>query len=262
MRPVRAVLDKLILLPCARRRGRRNSAIWLSLAAVIATHPSVDAGELLGQGRMFIRFTNLRTDEAGVLIRLNIVPNDEQPFSWTGKTVYVGRDGEADRPDASPYLPPGQSTPWVDVGQYMNKQGTRSWATYLSPLLCGVLTEPSRDGLFLMAEIAQGPGLQVVRRLEVRKPELPAVADGRQYPWILGYSVWNGSGPFLPTLGLLVPTQPDICPRIYTLAEAMQTQLDVIEEFPDNGRLPTQMVFKTSDQPEVSRAARLQRLSR
>ena len=58
----------------------------------------------------------------------------------------------------------------------------------------------------------------------------------------------------LPTLGLLVPTHPDIVPRVYTLEEALRAQLDVIEEFPDVGRLPTQFVFKTRDHPEITEA--------
>ncbi|NQU11002.1 beta-galactosidase trimerization domain-containing protein [bacterium] len=234
--------------------GRLTRMSFTVLAAV-AWSQTAPAVELLGKDRMFIRFTNVRPDQGRILIRLNIVPNHHQPFSWTGKTVYVGGDGAADAPGTPDrYLGPTDSSPWVDVGQYMNKQGTRSWATYLSPLLCGVLTEPAADGLFLVAEIAQGPGTKVIRRVEVKMPDLPAKPKERKFPWLLGYSVWNGYQPFLPTLGLLVPTQPDVGPRIYTLEEALRAQLDAIEEFPDRGRLPTQIVFKTSDHPEVKQA--------
>jgi hypothetical protein len=233
---------------------RRKLAAALWIVACLAFTSIASAGELLGKDRMFIRFTNLRKDQAKVLIRLNIVPNDEQPFSWTGKTIYVGRGGAAERPDPAAYLAAGEASPWADVGPYMNRQGTRSWATYLSPLLCGVLTEPRADGLFLLAEVAEGRGTGVLRRLEVKKPGLSGRAGKREFPWILGYSVWNGSGPFLPTLGILVPTRPDLGPHVYTLEEALHQQLEVIAGFPDTGRLPTQIVFKTSDHPEVSRA--------
>ena len=220
---------------------------------LLALAPSARA-QLLGEDRIFVRFANTRQDQAKLLIRLNIVPNHNKPFGWSGKTIYIGHDGEGETSDPTRFLAPGETTPWVDVGRYMHAQGTRSWATYLSTVLCGVLTDPATDGLFLMAEVAQGPGTRVLRRLEVAKPELPARPESREYPWLLGYGTWNGAGPFLPTLGLMVPTQPDIVPRIYTLEEALRAQLDVIEEFPDVGRLPEQIVFKTSNQPEVKNA--------
>jgi len=223
-------------------------SIALLLALSVRTAHGV---ELVGKDKIFVRFTNIRMDDAQILVRLNIVPNHNQPFSWNGKTVYIGNDGEGEKPQEERYLSPGQASPWVDVGQYMNLQGTRSWDTYLSPLLCGVMTDPQADGLHLLAEVAQGRGTRIVRRLEIRKPDLPAVAEQREYPWLLGYGCWNGRQPFLPTLGLLVPSNPDILPRIYTLEEAMQWQLDVIEEFPDVGRLPVLFSFRTHGRPEI-----------
>ena len=83
---------------------RRESIAALFIVAFLSATPYALPGELLGKDRMFIRFTNLRTDHARILIRLNIVPNDDQPFSWTGKTVYVGRGGEEERPDPAAYL--------------------------------------------------------------------------------------------------------------------------------------------------------------
>ena len=210
----------------------------------------LDSPRLLGAGKIFIRFTNTRPDGAEAMIRLHVVPNHHQPFTWTGKTVQVGRDGEG----SEALLPAGETTPWIDVGRYMNKQGTRSWDTYLSAVLCGVKTQPKADGLHIVADVAQGPGTRVIRRIAVDKPELAGEGGGHDYPWRLGYSVWNGGRPVLPTLGLLVPTQPDIVPRIYTLEEAFNAQLDVIETFPDVGRVPTQFVFKTSDHDQMRKA--------
>ena len=210
--------------------------------------------ELVGKDRIFVRFTNVRPDDARMLVRLQVVPNHSQPFSWNGKWVFVGVDGEGDGQGKERYLAPGQASPWVDVGQYMNKRGTRSWDTYLSPLLCGVMTEPQTDGLHLLVEVAQGRGTRVIRRLDVHKPDLPAVSQERRYPWLLGYLCWNGGRPFLPTVGLLVPSQPDILPRVYTLEEALKWQLDVIEGFPDVGRLPALLGFRTGARPEVFKA--------
>jgi len=233
-------------------RTRFPSVLLVLSASSAATGPSLGA-QLVGKGKIFVRFTNTRPDTAKILIRLNVVPNHNKPFSWTGKTIYVGIDG-AGANDKQRCLPAGQASPWVDVGQYMNREGTRSWSTYLSPLLCGVMTDPKTDGLHVLVDVAQGPGTGVIRRLEISKPELAAESKERVYPWHLGYSVWNHSRPFLPTVGLLVPSQPDILPRVYTLAEAMKWQLDAIEEFPDVGRLPAKLSFRTRGQPEILRA--------
>jgi len=233
----------------------------LLFPALLALVPPAFTASVLGQDKMFIRFTNNRPDAAGILIRVNIVPNHdeltppgENPLGWDGKTIYVGKNVVSAKPDGGLYLAPGETSGWIDIGQYMNRQGTRSKVTYQSPVLCGVLTEPRADGLYLLAEVAQGAGTRVIRRIEVKKPELPADAPARKYPWLLGYHTWNSDRPFLPTLGLLIPVRPDIVPRIYTLEEAFQNQLRVIEKFPDIGRPPTQLIFNTVDYPEMKSA--------
>jgi len=223
---------------------RMSAPLSVGLVLLLAVSSAM-AVQLVGKEKIFIRFANTRPDEAKMLVRLNIVPNHPDPFSWAGKTVYVGMDGQGEGTGQERYLAPGETSPWVDVGQYMNKQGTRSWDTYLSPLLCGIMTDPQRGGLYVLVEVAEGPGTQVIRRLDIKKPDCPAVGQERSYPWLLGYRCWNSNGPVLPTVGLLVPAQPDILPRIYTLEEAMQWQLDFIEEFPNIGRLPSQFGFRT-----------------
>ena len=100
----------------------------------------------LGKDKIYIRFTNCRPDAAAIMVRLNVVPNhyalippdETKELNWSGKTVYVGRDGAGADMDAARYLKPGETSPWVDVGQYMNPMGTRSYQTYLSPVLCAV----------------------------------------------------------------------------------------------------------------------------
>ena len=208
---------------------------------------------LVGPGKVFIRFTNLRGDGAKVLIRVHVVPNNDKPFGWAGWTTYAGR-GEGTRKDlAEKWLSAGEQSGWVDIGRGMNLRGARSPDTYLAPVLCGVETSEQRPGLALLAEVAYGEALAVARRIEVHKPDLKQGA-GRDYPWVLGYSVWNGSGPFLPTLGLLVPTRPELHSRVYSLEEALRWQLDFIEEFPQMGRAPTQVVFKTRGRGEILEA--------
>jgi len=240
----------------------RSFCVALLALSVFFLLMPAHAANTLGKDKIYIRFTNIRPDAAKVLVRMNVVPNhyqlippgETEELGWAGKTVYVGVDGIGDKTDPARYLAPGQSSPWVDVGQYMNPQGTRSWDTYLSPVLCAVMTAPQADGLFLVAEVAEGPGTGIIRSIEVKKPELPAQSKDRVFPWILGYATWNGNPPFLPTLGLLVPVHPDINPRIYTLEEALQDQLDVIAEFPDTGRIPSQIVFVTSDHEVIKKA--------
>jgi len=209
--------------------------------------------QLVGPGKIFIRLTNLRKDDSKILIRVHVVPNSNKPFGWSGWTTYVGCQ-EGDRNKLSDkWLKPGQQSPWVDIGRGMNLRGTRSPDTYLSPVLCGVETSDNKPGLHLLAEVAEGRQQRIIRRIEIHKPVLTKSSE-RSYPWILGYSVWNGSQPFLPTLGLLIPSRPEIASRIYTLEEALQWQLDFIDEFPKTGRKPTQFVFITRGQPQILEA--------
>lgn len=207
-------------------------------------------GPLVGEGKVFVRFTNLRGDDGEILVRVHVVPNSDKPFGWGGWTVYVGDEEGEKKGLAGKWLGPGERSGWVDIGRGMSVRGTRSPDTYLAPVLCGVETSVGKAGLHLLAEVAEGRGRRIIRRVEVHKDELRAGKE-REYPWVLGYSVWNGGGPFLPTLGLLVPSRPEIASRVYTLEEALEWQLDFIEEFGKNGRKPSQFVFVTRGQPVI-----------
>jgi len=209
--------------------------------------------QLVGEKKIFIRFTNLREDDAKILIRIHVVPNSDKPFGWSGWTTYVGCEEGAHNTLGDKWLPRGRQSPWVDIGRGMNLRGTRSPDTYLSPVLCGVETSDNKPGLHLLAEVAEGREQRIIRRVEVHKPDLRPTTE-RGYPWILGFGVWNGQKPFLPTLGLLIPSRPEIASRIYTLQEALQWQLDFIDEFPKIGRKPTQFVFRTRGQPQILEA--------
>ncbi|MCK4294207.1 MAG: beta-galactosidase trimerization domain-containing protein [Planctomycetes bacterium] len=239
-------------------RGRtsgfgRKRVLWLCACGVLVLLLMTGAGfsqQLVGEGKIFIRFTNVRSDDAKILVRVHVVPNSNKPFGWAGWTIYVGTEeggrGELD----GKWLGRGERSGWVDIGRGMNLRGTRSPDTYLSPVLCGVETSGQKSGLHLLAEVAEGRGQRVIRRVEVHKGELREGKE-RSYPWVLGYSVWNGGRPFLPTLGLLIPSRPEIASRVYTLAEALEWQLDFIEEFPRIGRRPTRFVFTSRGQPGI-----------
>ena len=237
-----------ILNLAAMLKGR---GFWVFVFGLLVLRAGIGFSEpVVGEGKIFVRFSNLRGDDGEILVRVHVVPNSNKPFGWGGWTVYVG-DEEGERKGfEGKWLGPGERSEWVDIGRGMSLRGTRSPDTYLAPVLCGVETSGDKGGLHLLAEVAEGRGQRIIRRVEVHKDELQEGKE-REYPWILGYSVWNGGRPFLPTLGLLVPSRPEIASRVYTLEEALEWQLDFIEEFPKIGRLPTQFVFVTRGRPGI-----------
>lgn len=228
---------------------------FFAVAAFFLSAAVVSGAELVGPDKVFVRFTSTRPDESRLVVRVNIVPNDQEPFDWKGKTLYLAADGEHARSDIplDQWLRPGQSSPWVDLGRYMTLRGARSSENYLSPVLCGVLTSPPVDGLHLTAEVARGRTLAVIRRIEIDKPEIKHEGP-REYPWRLGFGTWNLEPPFLPTLGLLIPTRENRPQQVHTLQEALDWQLGVIQGFTQFGRLPTQIVFRTTGRPQILQA--------
>lgn len=243
-----------VRLRCNSTR-RRLSFLWLltaTLVLFVLLRPAY--AQLVGEGKIFARITNTRPDGAPMQVRLHVTPNQEQPFTWDGRTVYVGREGESDKPlPETQWLAAGQTSPWIDLGKSMVLQ-PRAQANkdYLAPVLFGVMTAGNKDGLYLTAEIATGADKKLLRRIEVTKPEHKSAGEW-EYPWRIGFGVWN-HGPVLPTLGLLVPTRPEVTERIYTLEEALRVQLEFIASFPDYGRLPNQFIFTSRARPELLKA--------
>jgi hypothetical protein len=217
-----------------------------------------DADRLVGPDKIFIRFTNTRPDESPVMVRINVVPNHERPFGWAGRTVYVDADGEHDKAnEADNWLNAGQTSPWIDIGPSMNRIGARSPETYQAPTLCGVFNKAKANGLFITAEVAINDGgeKRITRKIEISKPDIEYDERGeRIYPWRLGFETWNGHRPFLPTLGLLIPTQPQHGEAVMTLQEMDDWQVKFVREFPDVGRQPEQFMFTTHGRPEVIKA--------
>ena len=231
---------------------------YILLVLSVLSGPVFGAGTV-GEGRLFLRFTNTRPDEARVQIRVVLIYNDNEPLKvgWHSPDYRVGRDGlEAAKIPIERWLEPGQSSPWVDIGQYMILRGLRSPDSYLAPVLCSVMTEGEADGLHLLTEVAQGRGQGVMRRINTNRPGIKA-RDARkrhEYPWRLGWGIWQSRGPYLPTVGLLIPTRPEHGTRIYTLAEALDWQLDFIEDFPGFGRKPAKLIFTTRGRREIKDA--------
>ena len=224
----------------------------LFMVNMVSAQDTVSHEKLVGDGKCFIRFTNLRDDDAKILVRVHVVPNNDKPFGWRGWTTYIGSE-EGENLPADKWLAPGSQSPWLDIGRGMSRRGALSPETYLSPVLCGVFTTDQKPGLHLLAEVAAGKGQNIIRRIEIHKPELKQ-SDTRSYPWVLGYMVWNHAGPILPTLGLLIPTRLDLATRVFTLEEELKWKLDFIEDFPEIGRKPTRFVFKAQEEPQIYNA--------
>lgn len=232
--------------------------IAAGLVPFAAAQGGPDAERLVGPDKIFIRFTNTRPDKASIMVRVNVVPNHNKPFGWAGRTIYVDSDGEhAAQKEAGNWLKAGQTSPWIDIGPSMNRIGARSPETYQAPTLCGVFNESKANGLFITAEVAINDGgeKRVTRKIEISKPDIEYDERGeRIYPWRLGYATWNSSRPFLPTLGLLIPTQPEHGEHVYTLQEMEDWQVQFVSEFPDVGRQPEQFTFTTRGRPDIIKA--------
>jgi len=231
-------------------------ALSLTFTLFLAFPTSACGQQTVGKDKVFLRITNLRSDQSRILIRINPVPNHDMLLgpksNWNGKIFFAGRVGESDdKVPAADWLAPRESTPWIDIGRYMNQQGTRSPVIYLSSVLCGIMTSPQADGIDVLAEVATGAGAGVLRRMEIHRPDVKARGEW-SYPWNLGCGVWNsGGGPVMPTLGLMIPTRPDLTGRVYTLDEALRAQLEEIANMPESGRVPEQFVFVARGRPEV-----------
>lgn len=102
-------------------KGRTCSAVTaLFLSTAVAS-----GAELVDPDRVFVRFTSTRPDESRLVVRVNIVPNDQEPFDWKGKTLYLAAGREHARSDIprDQWLRSGESSPWIDLGRYMTSRG-------------------------------------------------------------------------------------------------------------------------------------------
>ncbi|NLT62356.1 MAG: hypothetical protein GXX88_17050, partial [Candidatus Hydrogenedentes bacterium] len=70
------------------RTLRFSASAALILTAVYCAF--AEETQLVGPGRLFIRFTNTRPDQSAAVVRLHVVPNSDEPFGWGGVTVYAG----------------------------------------------------------------------------------------------------------------------------------------------------------------------------
>ena len=65
------------------------------------------SGGVVGEGKVFVRFCNLRGDEGEILVRVHVVPNSNKPFGWGGWTVYVGDEEGKRKGLEGKWLEPG-----------------------------------------------------------------------------------------------------------------------------------------------------------
>ena len=131
-----------------------------------------------------------------ILIRLNIVPNDDQPFSWTGRRTSAAA---ARKSTQSGGLSGEMREYPVDGRRPVHEQARRA---ELGRRRCSAASSRSHvAGLFLLAEVAEGHGTRVVRRVEVKRADLSswiwATAYGTVAPICRRWSCWYQRGPRL-----------------------------------------------------------------
>lgn len=179
----------------------------------------------------FLRISNPSNASAKLCVRVYFNPNRTP---WWGDTVYLARGGEQlEIPAVDQWLAPGESSDWIDLGPHISSSPTFGGSpNYLSSVFLGAMYEPAGEYLRLAAEVARGPEKRLVRRLEI----------GETRPTKLGHSTWLGSHP-LPTLGLLIPVDPDRDERIWTLEEAAQQQLEWIASYGPTPKPPRHILF-------------------
>jgi len=201
-----------------------------ALAADAAPRPY----ETLGKGVWFLRITNPPESGRGICVRAYFNPNRPP---WYGDVWHVGAaarvEGESP-PDPSHWLKPGERTDWIDIGPYMSRQPLFAGSpSYLSPVYLGVYSEPERADLQLDVELAQGTTANIARRIRAREDRPP----------LLGYSTWLGREPKLPTLGLLIPVEPEKSTKVWTFEEAAEQQLAWVRACGQLPARPRQMLF-------------------
>lgn len=189
-------------------------------------------GRTVDAGVWFLRITNPSGSGTKLCARVYFNPNLDP---WYGDTLYIAAGPErAAAPPSTEWLQPGQSSEWVDIGRHMSRRPTFEGSRdYLAPVFIGALTQPERTGLMLQVEIARGPDRRLVRRIVAEDP----------HPTLIGYQTWLGSGPKLPTLGLLIPASAQSRERLWTLEEAAQQQLAWIASYGPTPRAPRHMWF-------------------
>ncbi|MCD6507845.1 hypothetical protein J7M22_14655 [Candidatus Poribacteria bacterium] len=186
----------------------------------------------LEPGVWYLRITNPPGTGHKLCVRVYFNPNRPP---WWGDVLYLARDGEyGEPPPKGRWINPGERSDWVDLGPHMSRSPLFSGSPcYLSPVFLGAMTAPSSDVLHIIVEIARGEDKRLARRIEIQDP----------HPTFIGYSTWLGRPPKLPTLGLLIPVDPSISERVYTLEEAAEQQLKWIESYGEHPGMPEKIHF-------------------
>jgi hypothetical protein len=211
---------------------------WLLTTAAAATADgNAPPYQTLGKGIWFLRIANPANSGHNICVRVYFNPNRPP---WHGDVWHVGARGKVDGatpPDKADWLRPGDHTDWLDIGPYMSRQPLFAGSPlYLTPVYLGVYSDPERsDRLQVQVEIAQGSTDKVVRR----------VTTDEDNPILLGYSTWLGGTPKLPTLGLLIPTEPGKSVNIWTFEEAAEQQLAWVRKCGPLPARPRQMLFRS-----------------
>ncbi|MEA3401805.1 MAG: hypothetical protein U9R79_11245 [Armatimonadota bacterium] len=216
----------------------RAATVILMIATATSVLSAADDYERLAPDVWSLRITN--PADRRLCVRAYFNPNRPP---WYGDTIYVGRGRASDeQPERSQWLGPGESSPWVDIGPHMSKRPLFGGSpNYLSTVFLGAMSEPERPNLRLQVEVARGSEHRVVRTVLVSEPN----------PTLIGCRTWLGTPPKLPTLGLMIPVDPERSERVWTLEEAARQQLEWIDSFGPRPQQPRYIWF-ISHQSRVS----------
>ncbi|MCC6444430.1 MAG: hypothetical protein IT210_13375 [Armatimonadetes bacterium] len=193
---------------------------------------TVFAFETLGPGKWFLKLTNPEGSGKAISVRIHFNPNRDP---WYGETLYAGGGEPQKQPlPQTGWLAEGASTGWIDIGRFMSASPTFAGSpNYLNPVFLGVYQSPEGKTLDLQAELAWGGEKRGAQRFRFRNYRAAS----------LGYQTWLGSGPKLPTVGLLIPVDPARGERIYTFEQAADQQLRWIRSLPPLEKRPEKIFF-------------------
>ncbi len=196
--------------------------IGLGVLMCMAALPQIATGRnyaTLGPGIWNMKITNPTDSGSDIAVRVYFNPNKDP---WAGDMFYLGRDGiSKTQPNPDKYLRPGESTDWIDIGEYMSSKPTFYHSTddYLSSVFMGVIGASANTPLRLKIELSRTPEQQMSRTIDFNESR----------PTSIGYSTWFGGGPKLPTVGLMIPVSNASKYGVITLEEAAQQQLKWLE---------------------------------
>jgi len=166
--------------------------------------------QLQAQGRLFLKITNKADKPACFMVPYTSL--NRRP--WGGPGWIMAKSGARAGAEVVPddYLAPGEATPWMDIGQYLD-------ATHQTTTPVNAKYADGGQGMNAALEFSSTPGeAGLLRQIEYSHPEKTR-------------------------LDLTIPSNAPYDTDIYTLDEAMEKVWDQVKQFPEKGKIPSKIVF-------------------